>query len=226
MRSIVICWTAFNSFSLYKDHRELSEQWIKKRYAIWKKYTLKSILGQTTKGFMYFVVCNKKAKAITDKVFLPVTSEHKNVVLVYRDEKTRELVSAINKKYGSVYAVRVDSDDMYSNETFGYILKNFPAGRRYAYFRIGYGYDTKTGRVWHYDSIGSSPFFVERFCGNYNVIMTPHHKIKRLGGVEFGSNNFMVTVNGTNSSTRLNKKYFKKEITGLQKIAAMRRFAI
>lgn len=224
MRNIIVCWTAFNSFSLYKDHRELSEQWIKKRYLLWAKYTYPSIAQQTFSRFVYLIICNKKSKAIVDNVFKPITSKDNRVMVVYRDEETKTLIENINRKYRVVYSVRIDSDDMYSKDTFSYILKYFPFNHRYAYFRKGYSYDIKQKKLWVYDCIGSGPFFVERCVNNYDIRMVRHHLIKKRGGLEFGKMNFMVTINNSNSSSRINKKNFKSEITGELKTRILKRF--
>lgn len=223
MNTLIMVWTAFNSFSLYKDHRELTEQWIKDRYKIWKKYTLPSILHQKER-YVYLIVCNKKSKQIIDSVFGETTKKYKQIRIVYRDEETENLICALNKKYGVIYSVRIDSDDMYSRGAFKYILTKFPVGKRYAYFRKGYGYNVRTGRLYNYDCIGSGPFFVEKFLGDYSIKMTHHNTIKRLGGIDIGGLNFMVCVHAKNSSTRSGTKFFGKEIPGKNKNEIMARF--
>jgi hypothetical protein len=232
MNDLVVCWTLFNYFLFpfkgWKSpevHPVLTAEWISGRYDIWKRYTYPSIAIQSGK-FVYYMMCNIQAKHITDSVFSQITKEDPRVKLLYFGTKNyNDTMKLLRENYDATYAIRVDSDDMYSYNTFEYLLTEFPKSEQYGYFQRGYGYCPYNGKLWHYDCLGSGPFYVQKYAkGMYRFDPVEHTYIRSLGAAILEDGHFIVSVHEMNHSTIVKPPRFGDELHGLRKVNTLKRF--
>lgn len=235
MNNIIVCWTPFNAiikpFAGWvpgTQHPVLTEKWIKDRFDIWYKNTYRSICGQTNKRFIYLISCNLLSKNITDEVFKRVVKRDKRVILFYHGTyRFNSLIKFIRKKYDAVFAVRVDSDDMYSSDVFDYLLNSFPVGSNCGYFLKGYGFKKDTNQLFEYDCCKSGPFYVVKYPkGLYRFDAIEHPYIKLMGATILKENSFIVNIHEKNYSSAIRKPYFGNEIVGVQKEKILKRFSL
>jgi hypothetical protein len=232
MNDLVVCWTPFNFFLFpFKDwktqevHPVLKEGWINDRYMIWRKFTYPSIAVQNGK-FVYYLMCNIQTKHITDNIFSQVMKEDSRVKLLYFGTKNyNDTMKLLRENYDTTYAVRIDSDDMYSRDTFEYILNEFPVSEQYGYFQRGYGYCYYNGKMWKYDCCGSGPFYVQKYVkGMYRFDPVEHTYIKSFGAVVLEDGHFVVNVHEMNHSTIVRPPRFSEELHGMNKLKTIKRF--
>lgn len=232
MNDLVVAWTPFNYFLFpfkrwngKSTHPVLSKLWIRDRFEIWKKFTYQSIAAQSGE-FIYFVACHILAKDITDAVFNEVTRKDKRVNLLYFGTREyNEIMRDIRNCYGNTFAIRVDSDDMYSDDTFQYIREQFPEGEHYGYFKEGYGHCSKTSGLWKYDCCGSGPFYVVKYPPQmYRFDPIEHTYIKNAGAVILEPGHFVVNIHDNNHSTAILPPHFCEEIKYTEKDRVLSRF--
>lgn len=234
MKRIIICWTPFNNFIFpfrgwspgCGTHPALTADWIEKRYEIWKKFTYQSIASQEVK-FAYYIFCNYLAKNITDEVFADVLSQDKRLRIIYfGDRSYLNAAKVVRNNYDEAFAIRIDSDDMYSRGTFKYIYDRFPAGYQYGFFQRGYGYEYETNTLWKYDCQGSGPFYCVRYPrGTYRFDPIEHPIVKKQHAINLEARHFVVNVHNVNHSTQSKSHRFVGLVDGKRKIECLNRFS-
>jgi hypothetical protein len=234
VNEIVACWTPFNSFLFPfkgwkpgQPHPVLQRQWIRDRFNLWRKYTYQSIAGQDNGRFVYMVCCNILSKHLTDDIFKDVLSADSRVKLIYHGCKEYHRVTTVLRdQYDRVYAVRIDSDDMYSKDTFSYILKGFPEDQTHGFFLKGYGYSPQAEKLYHYDCCKSGPFYAVKYeKGMYRFDPIDHTYVRRMGACVLEDGHFIVSIHGKNHSSSIKPPYFSAEEIGIgEKRKILRRF--
>lgn len=160
MRKLVF-WTAFNSYRSSKllrgkpegtPHPVTTEAWTRRRAELFRKYNLPSIISQDYADFFYIVLLDPEFRHLTEPL-LPRGDNR--IIYCYEDGPVLELL----RNYDEIVLALIDSDDMYSKKA-GEFMMACPA--EWMYFKRGYAYEERRGRLWAYDTVGSGPFFARR----------------------------------------------------------------
>jgi hypothetical protein len=157
----LVFWTALNSYRSEKCLRGLSpgsahpvttSAWTARRVGLWRKFTLNSILAQAADDWLYVVLLDPELKRLTEPL-LP--RRDSRVLYCYEDNPTLENLRA----YDEIVLALIDGDDMYSRSA-GRLMMRSTA--EWMFFKLGYAYEVRTGKLWEYDTIGTGPFFARR----------------------------------------------------------------
>jgi len=215
MKRKLVFWTAFNSYRSSKllrnkpasaAHPVTTQEWTNRRAELFVKYTLPSILNQTYEDFFYVVLLDPNLRHLTELLFPEVDDR---VIYCYEDAQALDLI----RDYDEVVMALIDSDDMYSRWA-GELMMACPA--EWMYFRRGYAYEERRGRLWHYDTIGVGPFFARRVHPADIAVFDrdkrhPTHKdVIRMRPHRLADGNFCVVLHGANTSSTPTMRYVLK----------------
>lgn len=202
----IIITTGFNNgnrpkYGLEKGiKRPLSEEWIAERYKIWKKYSLKSMMAQTYRNWMWVIKLHWKTRHITKGMF----SKHDDrIIESYSDKNQYRIISDFNE----VLLIRLDSDDMYrKNAVEKYHKIAIKKQKEFYLCKTGYIYDQKNNVLAKYDPKHSSPFHARLVIGKEHGMLRigmQHRRIAEEDPHIIPGNMFIVGINGSNTSSRM-----------------------
>jgi hypothetical protein len=162
MNTKLVFWTAFNSYQSPKllrgrrdgaVHPVRTPEWTKRRVELFTRFNLPSILCQAHEDFLYVVLLDPKLRQLTEPI-LPAAVDPR-IIYCYEDGP----ILAQLREYDELVLALIDSDDMYA-KTAGASMMACPAP--WMYFKIGYAYDNKAGKLFNYSTIKTGPFFARR----------------------------------------------------------------
>ncbi len=213
----LVFWTAFNSYQSSKLLRGKppgainpvrTEAWTRRRVELFTRYNLPSILNQTYRDFVYVVLLDPALRRLTDPLLPKIDDER--IIYCYEDGPVLDSL----RIHGEIVLALIDSDDMYSRMA-GELMMACPG--KWMYFKLGYALDERRGRVWHYDTIGTGPFFarrinpatMERFDRDKRH---PNHKaVLELRPQELPAGQFCVLLHDANTSSTPQMRYVIKK---------------
>ena len=216
MKRKLVFWTAFNSYQSSKllrgkpegtSHPVTTLAWTKRRIELFKRYNLPSILNQAHDDFLYIVLLDPNLWWLTEPLLPPVDGR---IVYCYEDEA---VIAAIGE-YDEIVLALIDSDDMYSRRA-GELMMACPA--EWMYFKHGYAYDVKRGKLWEYDTIRTGPFFARRIDPKRMTRFDrdkrhpTHVAVRSYNPVELERWQFCMTVHGNNTSSHPQMKHIRKK---------------
>jgi len=222
MKRKLVFYTAFNTFLSNKltrrpksgrPHPATTTEWTKKRLDIWRRFTLKSILNQDYKDFIYVLLLNPKLRLITDPL-LPKLEDDR-IIYSYEDEP---LIRGL-QEYDELVMALLDSDDMYSHDA-GTLMMNCPGP--WMYFKGGYALDMKRWRLYPYNTRGSGPFYAQLLPGNklthFNRTKHKpcHEDILKFKSVRLSNGKFCVGIHGRNTSSTMRMPHIGKKNLNLK----------
>ena len=232
MKTKILFWSLFNRWlpnqAKYERagvvHPALTPRWINHRFKVWKATAYKSIMAQDMEC-SYAVGCRMAAKAITEPLFKSV-----GIPALHSNQETKDWLEDVLAGYDQVVVVRLDSDDMYDK-----VIAREVHGKAdradYFYWRVGYGISLQGLRVYKYDTIGVGPFFAHKYSvkdllERGTMVESHHHLIHNKMPLRMTDGRFVVTVHGSNLSTRVNPKRFIYEIVGPKRGTVLRNFGL
>lgn len=208
MNRKLVFWTAFNTFRSDRATRLLPPgsphpvttlEWTQRRVDLFNKFNLPSILNQSYSDFLYIVLLDPNLRDLTEPLFSKMDDR---VILCYQDAPGLAIIS----RYDEIVLALIDSDDLYSRHA-GEIMMD-KKNREWMYFRKGYSFDYLRGRLYHYDTIWSGPFFAHRINPRLMIRFdrekqNPSHKaVKRnYNPQELPPGNFCVLIHDRNTSS-------------------------
>jgi len=213
----LVFWTAFNTFQSEKllrgkpqgtPHPVTTREWTIGRSALWMRYTLQSILRQSVRNWLYVVLLDPTLRHMTDTA-LP---QHIDPRVIYCYEDSPILMRL--RQYDEILMALIDGDDLYGRHA-GAAMLACPA--KWTYFRHGYCLDQRTREVWHYDTIGTGPFFGQRLDPKELLAFDrdkrhPNHKaVAELNPTELGRGHFCVMLHDINTSSHPAMRYVKRD---------------
>jgi len=216
MKRKLVFWTAFNSYQsprLLRNkpkgtiHPVRTQEWTDKRIELFKRFNLPSILNQSRDDFLYLVLLDPKLRHLTEG---KMPESDPRVIYCYEDEPVLEEL----KKYGEIVLALIDSDDMYARRA-GEVMMACPA--EWMYFKHGYAYDVKRGKLWEYDTIRTGPFFARRIDPKRMTRFDrdkrhpTHVAVRSYNPVELERWQFCMTVHGNNTSSHPQMKHIQKK---------------
>ncbi len=217
MKTKLVFWTAFNSYQSSKllqgypegtVHPARTEAWTRRRVELFRKFNLPSILAQTHKDFVYVVLLDPELRHLTEPV-LPEVGDSR-VWYCYDDKPDLKAL----QEYDELVLALIDSDDMYA-PTAGEIMMACPD--RWMYFKRGYALEERRGRFWHYNTIGTGPFFARRIdpktmtCFDRDKRHPTHKAVIELKPTVLPSGQFCVLIHDQNTSSRPDMRYVIKK---------------
>ncbi len=212
----LVFWTALNSYRSEKclrgkpagtPHPVTTPEWTKRRLELWQKFTLNSILAQTTQDWLYVVLLDPELRHLTDPL-LP--RRDPRVLYCYEDGPGLERI----REYDEIVLALIDGDDMYSRSA-GQLMMSSKA--EWMYFKRGYAYETAARKLWRYDTIGSGPFFAHRLNPKAMTSFDrekrhPTHKaVINLSPEQLADGNFCVLLHDINTSSNPGMRYVIKD---------------
>jgi len=208
----LVFWTALNSYRSEKclrgkpegtPHPVTTKEWTERRIELWRKFTLNSLLYQSTADWLYIVLLDPELRHLTDHL-LP--RRDPRVVYCYDDGPALAQLRA----YDEIVLALIDGDDMYSRHA-GQIMMASKA--EWMYFKAGYAFELERRRLWRYDTIGSGPFFARRLDPRGLTRFDrdkrhPTHKaVIGLSPEVMPGGHFCVLLHGHNTSSKPEMRY-------------------
>jgi len=212
MKRKLVFWTAFNSYQSSKLLRNKStdaihpvqtKDWTRKRTELFMEYNLKSILNQSYDDFLYILLLDPELKHIT-KPLLPRCPDER-IIYCYKDRPVLERL----KEHDEIIFALVDNDDMYSDKA-GELMMGCQT--EWMYFKKGYALDIKNNNLYHYDTIGSGPFFAHRLDPKTMIRFDrdkrhpTHVAVIHKGPERLEDGNFCVLLHDINTSSVINMR--------------------
>ncbi len=212
MKTKLVFWTAFNTYRSEKclrgkpagtPHPVTTPGWTARRLELWKKFTLNSILAQTTPDWLYVVLLDPELRHLTDHL-LPHGDPR--VIYCYDDGPMLEQL----REYDEIVLALIDNDDMYARAA-GSLMMACPA--EWMYFKQGYALDMRRGRLHRYDTIGTGPFFAHRLDPKAMTSFDrdkrhPTHKaVINFKPQELRAGQFCVVLHDRNTSSTVHMRY-------------------
>lgn len=189
-------WTNFRRASLTKD-------WIHKRFRLWQRTALRSILAQDFDDWRYVLLCDERSAHHTGPLAEQIDDER--VSLVHGVDGERAWREQLPEAQHYVVA-RLDSDDRYHPRAGRMFLRNaFRAskGRPFLQYNEGYAHDAVRKELYAWVQ-RSSPFYARVVGPGYRTMdwlrPPPHHSV-RGRAIQLGAGHFIVTIHGRNTST-------------------------
>jgi hypothetical protein len=222
MKRILVFHTAFNTFTSNKLTRKLKPgnphpittvEWTKNRLDIWQRFTLKSILNQDHRDFIYVLLLDPELRTITDPL-LPKLDDDR-IIFSYEDEP---LIRSL-REYDELVLAFLDSDDMYARDA-GTLMMS--CSREWMYFKVGYALDVKGKQLCLYDTKGSGPFYAQRLPGKKLIEFNrkknrPYHEhIVDFKPARLPDFKFCVVIHGENTSSSMKISFIKEKTFGLR----------
>lgn len=217
MKRKLVFWTAFNSYRSSKlmrglpddaPHPVTTDQWTKTRAALWKKYTLPSILNQDYEDFYYYVLLDPALKALTTK-YLPGRPD-KRIHYVYKDRPHLMRI----REYDEIVMALIDADDLYSRKAGEIMMQSNSA---WMYFKRGFALNAKNGKFYYYDTIGTGPFWARRTDPkklkkfDRDKRHPTHKAVLHRNPEELPPNHFCVILHNSNTSSNPGMRYVIKK---------------
>ena len=216
MSAKLVFWTAFNSYRSSKCLRGLpkraahpvtTEAWTKRRAQLFAHFNLPSIMSQTWTDWLYVVLLDPELRCLTDRL-LPKPADAR-VIYAYEDGPALEAL----RRYDEVALTLIDSDDMYARTAGAHVMA---CGAVWSYFKLGYALEERSGRLWHYDTIGTGPFFarridpkrIERF--DRDKRHPTHVAVENLKPRRLAPGQFVVLLHNVNTSSTPGMRYVIK----------------
>lgn len=206
-RIVVDC--KFNTMKAIPER--LDPAWIKTRYDIFCRFTLRSLKNQISQDFLAFL----KYDPLSRQAVMAASYEHEplpqNIVLVTEKEYEERILDYIADA-DQLFIARIDSDDMYRSNYIDQLQKIEPLSDTEALInQQGYIYDSVNDRLAYWSHF-SPPFYTliyncrsyrmgfrYRFSNGHRGAFSLRHQIMPPG-------NFMVVVHTHNISTHFNKR--------------------
>ena len=214
MKTKLVFWTAFNSYQSPKllrrkpvgaQHPVTTEAWTTRRVDLFTKYNLPSILNQAHDDFLYVVLMDPKLRHLTDNL---MPTGDCRVMYVHEDEWALDML----KHYDEIVLALIDSDDMYASRA-GACMMACPA--KWMYFKHGYAYEERRGRLWAYDTIHTGPFFARRIDPKTMTRFDrdkrnpTHVAVQDYKPTQLAKNQFCVLLHERNTSSTPQMRYVK-----------------
>jgi hypothetical protein len=212
----LVFWTAFNSFRSERTMRQVQPgdphpvttmAWTEKRLDYFQRFNLPSIMNQSHDDFLYMILMDPELREMTEPIMPKVDDR---IIYVYDDAAGLEVLRQFDE---IVYAL-IDSDDMYAARA-GEIMMN-PSNSEWAYFKHGYAYNYLTGRLFHYDTIWTGPFFAHRLDPKTMTYFDrekrhPGHKsVAKYDPQELAAGQFCVLLHDRNTSSNPGMRHVSK----------------
>jgi len=217
MSAQLVFWTAFNSYQSEKclrglpadsPHPVTTAAWTERRVALWRRFTLPSILAQTVDDWRYVVLLDPALRTLTERL-LPEPHDPR-VIYCYEDGPALE---ALREREEIILAL-IDGDDMYSRRAGESMLA---CTAPWMYFKRGYALDRTSGGFWHYDTIGTGPFFARRINPRSMTAFDrdkrhPNHKaVIEQNPAVLADGSFCVVLHGANTSSHPAMRYVLRD---------------
>lgn len=188
----------------------LSEDWIRRRIAIFNQYTRRSLERQTNKDFLAVLTVQSESMALVKKIledYPPLPS-----YIIFTDNK-HEVVTSYVKEADKLYLSMLDSDDMYRPEFIQYLHDYKEAeDETMLVFRKGYIYNAVTDVIDHYEYV-MPPFYtqiftVETYLKSYQYYkIMRHYYMKDFKQTPIEERMFLIVLHNTNSFPHYQKEY-------------------
>lgn len=168
-----------------------TDEWLKERFRLFERYCFPSVVNQSTKNFVWFVLFNANTPEVYKiqiesyikqfNLFVPLFLEpYGNENLLVNEE--------INKRSNGcshVITTRLDNDDMISSFYMQTIQDAFNEKMTDVFLNYGYGYQytEKLKILRKYTNYGLSHYVsrVEKKCKTYQTVLVDHSKLYELG---------------------------------------------
>ena len=203
-----------------------TKEWEKRRIAVWKRYTMPSLLRQTYQNFRVILLCDGSKRDEWDNL-IETLPQDRNIFGLLGTEhwnEWREMLLDNGDEYDRIMFCRLDSDDMYHftaiNKFVVAVREKDRKGKTHIQAMKGYGYDL-VSRTVHRWANPSPPFFcvvVDRrdlekdLSGSMGI--AHHGKLGRRAYRIQDEALFCVTINGTNICNRSSVPWKKERIEG------------
>jgi hypothetical protein len=177
------------------------EAWTEKRLAVWRCYTLPSILRQADERWQYWLVCSDGMREVTHPHRRAVECDPR-VRMVYQAQMAERLRSLPPRQ---VYAfARIDSDDLYHPQVVNRV-RAAKLDRPLLQFNRGFALCAEDGRLYHWQS-RSSPFYVQLFGPEGRSLVSipdlDHSKVAPRARC-LGPGHFCVLIHSLNTTTSI-----------------------
>lgn len=201
MRQQLVFWSWLNGAAIRR--RALTRAWIERRFMLWKRTALASVLAQTTTNWRYALICDPRAERFTAPLRDRIAD--KRVTLVHNGAEEAAWRAVLPRADQYVVA-RLDSDDRYHPRAGGLYLRcagKWGSRVPYLQFNSGYAFHDPSTKLYAWKQ-RSSPFYAHVFGPAYRTGPVPRHLDhnevhEQARGLPAGF--FMVTLHGANTST-------------------------
>ena len=195
-----------------------TEEWIDRRLDLFMRLTANSLLHQTDQHFLCLLRCTENTESLIKeklKAYPPLPSHFLFTT------RAQELIDERMKKYGCLYRIVIDSDNMFHPEAITKIRNFLPkADTRSLLFQEGYAYNEATKEVievFHpspsfyaalYDEVSYAQLYNKRlFEKHWDVTSYPYEVI--------GGKNYCICThdkNVDNTFLKLSRKYMVRAL--------------
>lgn len=212
----LVFWTAFNSYRSEKclrglpagsPHPVTTSAWTERRVGLWRTYTLRSILAQTVKDWLYVVLLDPELRPLTEP---RLPQGDPRILYCYEDGPTLERL----RQYDEIVLALIDGDDMYARSAGQLMMASLA---EWMAFKLGYAYEAGPNKLWRYDTIGTGPFFAHRLDPKAMTSFDrdkrhPTHKaVAQLAPEILPAGQFCVLLHDVNTSSRPDMRYVLRE---------------
>lgn len=113
-------WPGFKD--VYNDSKKLSQtkEWIEYRIEIFNKYTLRSLKNQTNQNFKCIMRYTKETEELVFNALSKYDTLPDNVIFTSDGDET---IYSLIQGYDYMYHIRIDSDNMFSNDYIDILYK-------------------------------------------------------------------------------------------------------
>ncbi len=200
------------------------ESWYKKRMDIFKEYTLKSLIKQSTQNFHVWLLCEPKLKHYSEtwKTILP----NDRYQLVYNIKKLWKE----RDKTQPTMIFRLDTDDMYHPNAFEKVIERTnTTNKNYIQFTKGYVMD-----IYSYDMFEwihhSPPFYARLWRKGWNIPDAKLREHDKIAGKSKKIKDQAMFIVGYHHKNKLNKidspgkGHTGREVVGREKMKILKDF--
>jgi len=205
-----------------------SDEWIKKRIELFKKYSLESLLKQTNRNFLHWISWRNKNE-LSDELEKYLKSINYNFVFTYNgqpywddrasndtlEERLSKDLEVIKNycKDDWVYLTVFDSDDIFRKDVIDIIQSKEPKERKAIIFENGYVLNHDTGERAEWNPLTNPPFYTIIYPKDiflnakeklkYDKPFTTHEDVPKIFNcVKITERAYSYVIHGKNKSTR------------------------
>lgn len=165
-------------------HKGLTENWLDKRFYLFKTYCLPSVMNQTNKNFVWILIFDIDTPSKYQTEIKTLTRKHANIIVIYADGFNEllptlksEIKIHLEKDDNYIITTRLDNDDIIHKDFIKTIQNLYnPIENLVIDLRKGYQLilEDKTEIRKFYDSY--NPFIsVVEAASNYDTVLSKEH---------------------------------------------------
>ncbi|MBP2240283.1 hypothetical protein J2Z40_000836 [Cytobacillus eiseniae] len=224
MNKRIIINIKFNNWDSQEigDER-LSKQWIEDRMEIFVKFTLQSLMQQTSQDFLTLILYEDSTEELIANTLRKYEKLPNNIKFIKKTAYVKEVNQYIDG-YQYFYLTRIDSDDMFHQTFIEQLHQYKPKASTVALInQKGYIYDSVYHRLatWYYFS---PPFYTfiyktnEWLDGKRYSVIGGHKSVISYPHEILGEGKFVVVVHSNNIHSKFNSPYKQETIADMEQI--------